>query len=370
MDLVHEDQARHRRALLAVEAETALHGCEDRHVEVGRLVDDHRVLATELEEGLLEVALAGMHDGRALMDAHPRRHGAREVDESDPRIVDEAVADLVVGAGDQVHDPGRPARLLDAVHEHAGDDGRVGGGLEHHGVARRHRSDRAPHQDGQQEVPRRDHQTHADRFERGDVLLTRPRVRDERPVEVERGTGVVLDEVDRLGHVGVGFAEVLAGLERLPRAQLELAASEHRRELPQGASPVRCAPARPDGEGCFGGGEGAIDVLGTGRRCMTDHDRRAAGVERSDRALGGETLAAEHEGPGAAETRLDVGQGGSVGVAVGALGEVGERFGRVRGHGRRSVGHGILRDERAASISGTGHGRPRRRSPVAPRGGG
>ena len=157
--------------------------------------------------------------GSALMNPQAGGHRAREVDEPGANVVDEEAADLRIGPRDEVDHARRPAGLLDAAHEDAGDDLGGVGGLEHDRVARRDRTHRAADEDGEQEVPWRDHQADTDRLERGDVLLARDRHRRQWTFEGECRAGVVLDEVDRLGDVGVGFPVVLAGFERLPGAE-------------------------------------------------------------------------------------------------------------------------------------------------------
>jgi hypothetical protein len=135
-----------------------------------------------------------------------------------------------VGAGEQVDDAGGPARLLDALHEHAGDDGRD---------ARRLEDDVLPAATGPMALPTR---IASGKFHGG---MTSPTPIGSSVVTfsspgygcVTRGSSsssacarVVLDEVDRLGDVGVGLAVVLAGLVGLPGAELELAAAHDRRE--------------------------------------------------------------------------------------------------------------------------------------------
>ena len=342
VDGVDQDQARHGGALLTVEAEAALHRRRHGHVEVGRLVDDQGVLAAELHEGLLQVALPRVHDRRALMDAHAGRDRTREVDEARARVVDQPVADLGVGAGDQVHDAVGPPRLGEALQEHAGDDRRLRRGLEDDRVARGDGPHRAADQDREQEVPRGDHQTDPDRLQGRDVLFARPRVGGQRLVEAQGGARVVLDEIDRLGDVGIGLAPVLARLEGLPGAELELAPAEHRGELVQGAGALGRGPARPDREGGLGGRVRAVD-LGGARRCgVPDHAAGRARVHRREGALRRDPFAADDERPRRPQAPRDGLERGAVRVRVGGEGEVREGLGRVRRDGGGIRGHGGL----------------------------
>ena len=88
---------------------------------------------------------------------------AREADDPDVGVVDDRVADLRAGAGDDVHDAlGKPA--LDQELDEADEARRrVRGGLDDGGVAADERREELPGRDGDREVPGRDDPDHADR---------------------------------------------------------------------------------------------------------------------------------------------------------------------------------------------------------------
>ena len=110
--LVDED-ARRRRALLAGEAECSGHQRRDGVVEVGVGVDVGAVLAPELGQDPLEVALPGCEPGGALDDPGADRERAGEGDRVDERVLDERRPGLPFALGDRKRRGGDAGREQD-----------------------------------------------------------------------------------------------------------------------------------------------------------------------------------------------------------------------------------------------------------------
>ena len=118
---VHDGAAR-GAALLARVAVGALHDVGRRRVEVGRVVDDHRVLAAHLGDDPLDPALVLYLPGRELVDPEPRRHRAGEGDEARPRVLNQVVTDLGAVAGQVVEDALGEAGFLEDLRDDGADD--------------------------------------------------------------------------------------------------------------------------------------------------------------------------------------------------------------------------------------------------------
>src|SRR5439155_26324590 len=113
--------------------------------------------------------------------------------------------------------------------------------------------------DGEREVPWRDDAAHAPGLVAVDVRLARRREDRRAGTEAQGLAAVVLAEVDRLAHVGVGLRDRLPGLEHLERGQLGAPAPHDRRRPEEDggpAGPRRGAPGgpppRPGREGATG----------------------------------------------------------------------------------------------------------------------
>jgi hypothetical protein len=161
VDVLDDDGPGAGRALLALEPEGAGHDGVGGRVQVGRLVHDLRVLAAHLQDGALEPDLALVHLGGPLEDAQPHLLGPGEGDHAGERVVDQGVADLAAGPGQERQRLLGQAGLVHDLGRTVGDGGRRGGGLQHHGVARDQRGGAHAAHDGGGEVPRRDDEHHA-----------------------------------------------------------------------------------------------------------------------------------------------------------------------------------------------------------------
>ena len=136
--------------------------CVDRVVEIGVGQDEHRVVATELEDDSLEMTAA------RLGEPASGRGRAREVQAADRGVLDELVTDrgrLARRMRDDVEDTGREPRLAeDLAPEQAADDRRKLGRLQHDRVAERNRRGERAGREDQCRVPRCDRGDDADRL--------------------------------------------------------------------------------------------------------------------------------------------------------------------------------------------------------------
>ncbi len=152
------DHPRARRAPLARGPERRPQDPVHGEVEVGVAQDDNGVLAAELEADALEQA------ARPLRDAAPGVGRARERDHRHVAAVDDRVAHLGPGSGDEVDGAGREARLVHELDEQGRAQRRLRGRLEHDGVAGDQRGHHLPARDRDREVPRGDDPGDADRL--------------------------------------------------------------------------------------------------------------------------------------------------------------------------------------------------------------
>ena len=242
MDRLVGEHARGRRALLAGVVERRLDQRGDDVVEIGVGVHDHAVLPAHLGHDTLEMPLPGRDLGGAPHDLQPDRPGAGERDRVHARVADQRRADRPF-ARQQRQRGRRQAGLAQRAHEHVRARGRLLGGLER---PRRCRS-RAPardhpERDRDREVPGRDDGDDAARRPAQLVALAGQLDQLAGALgELDRLARVVLEEVDRLAHVGVRLAPRLGGLAHLERRDLQPPLAQPRR--PRAPAPPR-APSR------------------------------------------------------------------------------------------------------------------------------
>ena len=108
--LVDEDSTRAGAALTS-RADRAEDDRRHRQVEIGVLIDDDRVVAAELEQGLAKARRHTLAD----LASHGRRSG--EGDEVDAPVVDEARCELGAAVDEELEDSRQPVLLEDAVAE-------------------------------------------------------------------------------------------------------------------------------------------------------------------------------------------------------------------------------------------------------------
>src|SRR6185437_5046833 len=306
-------------------------------IDVGVGGDDDGVLAAHLEDGALDEALAGLGAGGALVDLEANLLGAGEGDEVDLRAVDEEAA-WVGAALEEVYDAVGQPGLVEQSDEAGGDGGRVGGRLEHDGVAGDDSGRGHAGHDGEGEVPGRNDGADAEGDVAEDVALAG--ILDGRGggVELEGFAGVELEEVDALANVGVGLGPVLADLEDEPGTEVEVALADELRGADEDSYTVGGRKAGPGRERGRGGVDGALDLGGAGGVVSADDLGRTGGVGGGELRGAPGGMAADDEVPGAAELGADAGESVEHGAMVVGCGEVGEGLvpeGRKCGGGHR-----------------------------------
>ena len=200
----------------------------------------------------LHLSLPGLDDRRALDDLQADRLRPREHDERDRWVLDQIGADLLADAGQEGQHTGRDARLVEDLDQTQRDSGRLLRRLEQHRVAGDQRGGDHAGGDREREVPRRDHDADAERLVGVRVGFARDLADATSAREAERLASVVLAEVDRLAHVGVGLDDRLAGFEDLERGQLDAPRAQDRGRPEQDRRsfvPRDGAPRRPRGRG-------------------------------------------------------------------------------------------------------------------------
>ncbi len=213
VDGIDHDQPRARRALLAGIAERALDHAQCGSIEVGGLVHQDRVLATEFEEHTLDPLLAIAQLGRRLVDRNAGLQAAGEVDKAGLRMIDKVRADLAARARQVVDDARRKARFLEDL-EHLGErNNGVFGRLADDGIANNDGTHQHAGHQRHGEVPRRDGDADAQRDVEALVLLAGIGIQVADAVDkAKRLAGIVLGEIDHLGDFRTGFDVILADL--------------------------------------------------------------------------------------------------------------------------------------------------------------
>ena len=153
------------------------------------------------------------HDGAA------HRDGSRERHAGDARIAHELFADLGAGAVHVVERARGQSRVADAVGEEPARPGRVGGALEHDGVARDERGGGRPGGERDREIERRDHGPDTVRTHHALVARNEDGRRIVRQVELVALVGfevvrVNVEEVHALLRLAERLEPVLADFER------------------------------------------------------------------------------------------------------------------------------------------------------------
>ena len=147
--------------------------------------------------------------------------------------------------GQQRERVGGHARLAQRAHEHERAARRLLGGLEHDGVAGREPRGDHPAGDRDREVPGRDHGDDAARAVAERVALARHLQQLGAGLELDGAARVVLEEVDRLAHVGVRLRPRLGALAHLQRGDLEPVLAQPGGGAREDRGALRGRPAAP-----------------------------------------------------------------------------------------------------------------------------
>ena len=225
-------------------ADGAEHDGRHGQVKVRRLIDDDRVVATELQQALAQAR------GDALADLAADLGGAGEGDQGDAAILHEARGEL----GAEVDEELEHRRQLvlghhlvaQALHRERRERG-LRRGLPHAGVA----ADRAeegvprPHRHG--EVEGGDDADHPERVPLlGHAVLRALRVHGQAVEHARLADGEVGD-VDHLLHLAQALGEDLAVLERHQRAQVVLVGAQCLAQQPHGLAALGRGHLAPGG---------------------------------------------------------------------------------------------------------------------------
>ena len=136
--------------------------------------------------------------------------------------------------------------------------------------------------------------------------------------------GVVLAEIDGLGHVGFRLNPVFRSLQGFPGGQLKFVAAHFPGELQDGRGPLggrKRPPARKGPPGCV---QGLVRLLGGRRGHRAHHLCRPGRVEAHYFLLGVNCLSADDEGPVTAQPQAHRSQRFPVGRGPGGVGEITE----------------------------------------------
>ena len=244
LDVLLHEQARASAADLALVEPDGVDDGVDGGVEIGRVEDNDRRLAAELERHL------NAQPGGLAPEQLANSGGAGEGDLIDARVVAEVAAHLA-GSREDVDHAGRHAGLRHDLGEEDGRQGRVGGRLEHNAVAHRQSRSDLPREHEQGKVPRDDLPDDAKR-----------RVARHLGLGELRPAGVVVEVANHEGDIGVAsLADGLAIVHCLQHGDepgVLLQAARDRIEVARAHVARRLGEAL---EGLARSGDGAVDVL-------------------------------------------------------------------------------------------------------------
>ena len=227
VDALGDDQARGRRAALAGRIEGALRRGLDRHLEVGVIEHDGRVLAAHFELELAHHLDAGFRHAAAGADR------AGEGLRRDIAALEHGLADHRALAHHEVqHALGQPVAMEDFDDRPRAARHEVGR-LEHHGVAVAERRRDLPGRDGDREVPRRDDADNANRFARHLDADARAHRRHALARQAQRLTGEELEDLPGAGGLANALGERLALFAAQQRPELFATRQDFMRGLGQ-----------------------------------------------------------------------------------------------------------------------------------------
>jgi hypothetical protein len=231
--------------------------------------------------------------GRGAHDLEP--HGARpgEGDDVDARVAHERRPGIAV-AGQQGQGVTGHSGGVECLHERPGAGRGLLCRLEHGGVPGGERRGRHPARDRQREVPGGDHRSHPARRVPHRVALAGRLQQLPAALQLYRLARVVLEEVDRLAHVGVRLGPWLRALAHLQGSQLESPLAQVCRRTAQDRCTLRGGPGAPLAESLDGRVDGGGRLARTGAPGACDHAIGGPGVGGVD-ALGRSPFAADQD---------------------------------------------------------------------------
>ena len=307
VDLLHDDGARTRGALLAGVAERGRDDARGGLVQVRGFVHENRVLAAHLQDRAFEPLLAGLHRGRALVDAEAHLLAAGKRDKARERMIHQHIPHRATRAGQKIkHARGKMQLVHKELSHPCRHDRRRAGRLQHRGVARDDGRGRHAGHNGVREVPRRNHDTHAewDVVELG--LVVRLRMRRVRLAQAQHLPAVELQEIDGLGRVYIRLDPRLAGLEDIQRAELVPALAHDLCCTEQVTRPLCVGNSTPMLERSGGFSHRAVRQLRRGLAHTADDLRWLRRIPAHRNFVGENSLPADDQGIGAAQLPSDL----------------------------------------------------------------
>ncbi len=223
---------------------------------------------------------------------------------------DQKVANLSATARQEIQHAWRCAGLLEQIGHPRRDHRRQTRGLQDDRVARHQRRRGHATRDRQRKVPRRDDHADPERVIRQLVVLAGQARQRMRAREAHSFSTVVLQEVDRLGGVPVGFWPRLARLVNHRGAEEMLPRTHERGHFEQQSSALARLPPRPVGKSGPGRVERPLGLSLPGPGDTTHTLCLLARIQTVDPGARGNVLAADDERPFAREFVFDATQGG------------------------------------------------------------
>ena len=276
--------ARARRALLPRVHEGGAHDRRHGLVEIGIGVDDRAVLPSHLRDHPLDVRLIVRRLRRRPDDPEPHRTRSGERDHVHPGVANQRLTG-VAEPGQQRHRAPGDARLAQRRRQHQRRARRLLGRLQDDRIARGQAGGGHPGRDGEREVPRRDHRDNAARLVAHLVPLA-GRLHELRPARQPHGLArVVLEEVDRLAHVGVGLGPRLRALAHLQGGELQPALAQDPGGAHEHLGPTGRAAGAPVRKRLGGSADRSVGLLVAGARGHGDEALGVSRIRRLERVL-------------------------------------------------------------------------------------
>jgi hypothetical protein len=353
VDVLVHDRAAAGRALLALVAVGRGDHGVDRLVEVAVAVDQDAVLAAHLGDQPLHPDLALLRLRGLFEDPQADVAAAGERDEARQPVLHHGAADRTAWPGDEVQHLLGQAAFMHQLDPHRGDRRRLAGGLQHHGVAGQQRCGGHAGHDGEREVPRRDDRADPERDVDHLVAFAGDRRQRLRRGHAQHLAGVVFEEVDRFGGVGVGLGPGLADFVAQQRREQVLALAQPLGGVEEDADAVVHVGVGPGREGGVRLFDGDLGFRSRQLRILADAARDFARIEVLEGLAALHRLTADPARPGAAQHVLGDGlQRLLEGLLFVVAGKIGERFvaegGQVHGQILSSVGKAARMRRRAA----------------------